>query len=159
MMGRKVEVPRWQQAFGQDYRFAGNISEAASVPDEFAIFLEWAQSEIDPRMNGLLVNWYDSALGHYIGKHRDKADDLVKDLPIVSISLGASRTFRMRPWRGKGFQDFPVHDGMYVSIPSETNKHWTHEVPLLTSRHGRRISVTIRAFALGDVQEIATSAA
>ena len=51
----------------------------------------------------MLLNWYDAAQRHYIGAHRDSTVGLVSGAPIVTISLGATRTFRLRPMRGKGF--------------------------------------------------------
>ena len=32
MHGRKVKTPRWQQAFGNDYHYTGNVNEAEPVP-------------------------------------------------------------------------------------------------------------------------------
>lgn len=101
---------------------------------------------IEPCLNGLLLNWYDGSLGHYIGRHRDSTRNMVKDAPIVTISCGETRTFRLRPWQGEGSQDFPATDGAIFIMPFATNLAWTHEVPKTRSAVGRRISITIRAF-------------
>ena len=94
----------------------------------------------------MLVNWYDGNLGHYIGKHRDDTRDLVKGSPIVTISFGEERPFRLRPRKGNGFTDFPAREGAVFVMPWETNLEWTHEVPCHRKHQGRRISVTLRAF-------------
>jgi alkylated DNA repair dioxygenase AlkB len=94
----------------------------------------------------MLALWYDGSLGHYIGKHRDSTIDLIKGAPIVTISLGESRTFRMRPHKGIGFQDFVVDNGSVCVIPYATNEKWTHEVPPSRRLQGKRISLTMRAF-------------
>ncbi|MGD1908365.1 MAG: hypothetical protein ACFB0C_20575 [Leptolyngbyaceae cyanobacterium] len=52
--------------------------------------------------------WDDGNLGHHIGKHRDSIQNLRPDSPIVTVSLEQSRVLRLRPWKGKGYQDFPV---------------------------------------------------
>lgn len=105
-----------------------------------------ARAQVDRRLNGLLVNWYDASLGHYIGQHRDKTRTLVKGTPIVTASFGDPRVFRLRPYR----RDTDGHDllmtpGTVILIPWETNETWTHGVPK-PSGQGRRVSITIRAF-------------
>lgn len=148
--GRRVKTPRWGQAFGRDYRFSGQLSHAAPVPDILKPILAWAQGAIDDRLNGLLINWYDGALGHYIGKHRDKTTGMVDGSPIVTISLGESRVFRLRQWKGTVKTDFLAKHGDVFVIPFEMNKRWTHEVPKSKRYDGQRISVTIRAFEEGE---------
>jgi alkylated DNA repair dioxygenase AlkB len=146
--GREVPAPRFQQAFGHDYRFSGRVSEALPVRPELEPFLTWARRAIDPGLNGLLVNWYEPGLGHYIGAHRDKTKGLIVGAPIVTISLGGARDFRLRPWKGKGFRGFPATDGSVFVLPYDSNAAWTHEVPHAARHTGRRISVTLRAFTV-----------
>jgi len=144
--GRYVAMPRWQQVYGADYHFTGSMHPALPVPAEFHSYLDWGRAEIEPRLNGVVVNWYDAALGHYIGKHRDSTRRMCLGAPIVMISMGAPRTLRMRPWRGRGTWDFPTSHGRVYVLPYETNLAWTHEVPLFASDEGERISITLRAF-------------
>lgn len=146
MGGRWVDTPRWQQAYGVDYRYTGHINRAKPVPLELEPFLRYARSAIEPRLNGILVNWYAGEHGHYIGRHRDKPHDLIAGAPIVTISLGADRTFRLRPHKGKGKIDLRIDAGTVIVLPHETNLTWTHEVPRFATDHGDRISVTVRAF-------------
>jgi alkylated DNA repair dioxygenase AlkB len=117
------------------------------VDSQLQPFLDWAHSAVDAQLNGILVNWYDGGLRHYIGRHRDSTANLVVGAPIVTISLGEERVFRLRPWKGKGIIDFPAANGMVFVLPYETNLHWTHEVTHRTRDIGRRISVTLRAFS------------
>jgi alkylated DNA repair dioxygenase AlkB len=146
MHGRKVRTPRWQQAYGADYHYTGNTNRALPPTPEMERFLAWAQKAINPRLNGLLFNWYDGAAGHYIGKHRDSEVNRIEGTPIVTISFGEGRPFRLRRWRGEGFVDVPAENGGVIVIPWATNRAYTHEVPARRGARGRRISVTIRAF-------------
>jgi len=146
MHGRSVKAPRWQQAYGKDYRFSGRVSHAHPVPTVLEPLLAWSKNELDARLNGLLLNWYDASLEHYIGAHRDKTTGLVKGAPIVTISFGAERVFRLRPWRAPGVCDLPATHGTVYVMPFATNRAWTHEVPHFARDRGRRISVTVRAF-------------
>ena len=146
--GRTVETPRWQQAYGHDYRYSGQVNEARPIaPDHLvARCLVWAHEAWDGRLNGALLNWYDGALGHYIGAHRDSTKGLIEGAPIVGISLGEERLFRMRRHQGKERVDLVVRHGDVIIIPWETNQAWTHELPRRAAYQGRRISITLRAF-------------
>lgn len=146
MMGRRVKTPRWQQAYGVDYRYTGNVNVALPVPAALHPYLEFARG-YETRTNGLLLNWYDPAKKHYIGRHRDANPGRIDGTPIVTISLGGSRVFRLRPWRGDGERvDIELHHGTVVVMSWATNLAWTHEVPHRQRDTERRISITARAF-------------
>jgi hypothetical protein len=154
-----VEAPRWQQAYGRSYTFAGQIAEALSIAPVLMPFLTWAQDSIDSRLNGLLLNWYAprggvigegrrSKDGDYIGPHRDRWKELAEESPIVTISLGGARVFRMRTYKGTVVHDFPVTNATVIVMPFATNLAFTHEIPKpRRTELGRRISITLRAFA------------
>jgi alkylated DNA repair dioxygenase AlkB len=146
MHGRLVKTPRWQRAYGKDYHYTNRTNRALLIPAELKPLLSWANQQIDPRLNGLLLNWYDGTLGHYIGRHRDSTANMVSGAPIITISLGETRVFRLRPWKRQGMIDFAAEHGTVFIMPYETNLAWTHEVPHSARRRGRRISVTLRAF-------------
>lgn len=147
MHGRPVLTPRWQAAFGRDYEYTGTVNSAAPINADIQPFLSWAQSTIAPTLNGALVNWYDGALGHYIGAHRDSTKNLVAQAPIVIMSAGEARVFRLRRWRGDGRKwDVLVEAGSVLVLPYETNLVFTHEVPASKRQSDRRISLTFRAF-------------
>lgn len=146
MHGKPVATPRWQQAYGADYHYTGRVNRALPLTPAMAPFLAWAREAVDPRLNGLLFNWYDADHAHYIGKHRDSSKQMITGAPIVTISLGATRLFRLRPWRGAGMVDIEVDHGSVLVIPFATNLLWTHEVPHRAADRGRRISITLRGF-------------
>lgn len=153
--GQVREGSRWHQAYGHDYRFAGYSSLAKPVPTALRGLLAWAQGAVDSRLNGLLVNWYDAAFEHRIGQHKDSPVGRVVDSPIVTISLGAARTFRMfvrRRWI-----EFRKGDGDVVVLPEATNRKFAHAVPHLPGDEGRRISVTIRAFVAANEADAQTA--
>lgn len=146
MHGRLVKTPRWQQAYGKDYHYTGNVNKALSVPPLLEPLLAWTQEMFDSRLNGILLNWYDGNLDHYIGAHRDSTINMYEGAPIVTVSLGQERIFRLRPWKGRGMRDFPAPNGTVFVMPYATNQAWTHEVPKSKRYQKRRISVTLRAF-------------
>lgn len=152
MHGKRIAIPRWQRAFGRDYRFSGLTSPALPIPAELNQFLIWSKRTINPALNGLLLNWYDGAKGHYIGKHRDSRKGLVTGAPIVTISLGEERPFRFQKWRSTERVDIAAQNGSVIIIPDHVNQSWTHAVPKTVRAKGRRVSITLRAFDDGDPQ-------
>ena len=144
--GRMVALPRWQRAYGRDYRFSGQVTKADPVPELLGPHVEWAQGHVDERLNGLLVNWYDGRLGHYIGAHRDERRWLYPGSSIVTLSFGEERVLRFRKLRTPGFHDVAAPNGTVIVIPWETNLEWTHEVPKTKRAVDRRVSITLRAF-------------
>jgi len=145
MMGKLAKLPRWQQAYGKDYYFSGRTSEARPIPPVLDPILRWSRERIDDRLNGLLLNWYDGELGHYIGPHNDEIIGLVPGAPIVTVSLGEERIFRLtHPEVVK--RDFLAEAGTVFIMPYHTNQAWKHSVPRRARYRGRRISVTLRAF-------------
>lgn len=144
--GKEVKTPRWQMPYGKNYHFSGNTYEAVSVPDQLVPLHLWCKENIYKNLNGLLLNWYDGQRKHYIGKHRDSTRNMIVDAPIVTISLGEERVFRLRPYQGKEIIDFPAPHGTIFVLPYTTNQIYTHEVPHFQRFQGRRISVTLRGF-------------
>lgn len=145
--GKKVLSPRWQQAYGKNYRYTGAINNALPIPSQLQLFLDWAKSNIDERLNGLLLNWYDGQKGHYIGAHRDDTRDLLRNSTVVTISLGQERIFRMRPYQQKGYKDITFRNGEVIIVPWVTNLKWTHGIPKFKKYGGKRISIALRAYA------------
>jgi alkylated DNA repair dioxygenase AlkB len=146
--GRTVKTPRWQEIYGADYYYTGRKHAAAQLPPLLDPLVAWAQAAIDPRLNGIVVNWYDGSLGHYIGPHRDSRQNMIVGAPIVMISAGETRTLRMRPWKQSAPRlDFPVANAAVALLPYATNLAWTHEIPRSACCQGRRVSITLRGFA------------
>ncbi|BBM85539.1 alpha-ketoglutarate-dependent dioxygenase AlkB [Candidatus Uabimicrobium amorphum] len=146
MHGRVVKTPRWQQAYGKNYKYTGSVNNALPIPPLLQDIMSWCQKTIDHRLNSMLLNWYDAKLGHYIGKHRDSTHDMIPNTPIVTVSFGEERVFRLRPWKQKGYRDFLAKNNGIFIIPYNTNENWTHEIPKSSKYSQKRISVTLRAF-------------
>ncbi len=146
MRGRKVKTPRWQRAYGKDYVYTGNVNKALPMLPMLEPVLDWCLATFDQRLNGILLNWYDGALGHYIGKHRDSVINMHRGAPIVTVSLGEERVFRLGCWKGSEKLDLRANDGAVFVMPFATNRAWTHEVPKDLRCQGRRIAITLRAF-------------
>ena len=152
MHGRPVELPRGQAAYGKDYHFSGTSKKSEPIPECLMPLTEWVQTNIYAGLNGLLNNYY-TGQREWIGQHHDSIKNMVNGAPIVTVSFGETRVFRMT-LEGKcekktvilGTKDFPAPNGTVFVMPYNTNLAWKHGVPKSTRYSGCRISVTFRAF-------------
>ena len=147
MHGRLVQTPRWQQAYGADYHYTGRVNKGLPIPPLIEPLILWVREQIEPHINGALLNWYEGP-GHYIGPHHDSVKQMIQGSPIVTVSFGETRTFRLTLGKGANARtlDFPAPHGTVFVMPYGTNRVWKHSVPKSTRYTGRRISVTFRAF-------------
>jgi alkylated DNA repair dioxygenase AlkB len=151
--GKKLETPRYQQSFLIPYYFSGLTHDAIDLPSEFKKFMDWSNSlEIisNFKFNQALVNWYANG-HHYINAHSDSTIQLIKDSPIMSISLGEKRKFRIRDKENKKIVlDFEMKDRTYIIMGGEIQTFYTHEVPKINGikgeNTGKRINITFRMF-------------
>jgi alkylated DNA repair dioxygenase AlkB len=150
IFGKVHRTPRWQQTYGRGYKFSGMEHKELPIPDIYKPIYDWAvKSEYGP-FNQMLVNWYENG-SHYIGKHRDDESELDPDSPILSISLGETRKFRIRDYKtNKIEQDVLMPNGTVLVMGGLFNTEFTHEVPkiggLKGEQLGPRINITFRRF-------------
>lgn len=90
-----------------------------------------------PKLNHVVLHRYVDG-NDVISDHRDKYMDIAPGSDIVSLSLGATRDFRIDR------TTFPVRDGDAVVIPYDLNKRATHGVPRRARQRGTRYSITAR---------------
>lgn len=150
IMGREIFTPRFQQSYDKPYYFSGMSHPAIPLPLEFRPFLEWANSMNYGIFNMTLVNYYRNS-SDYIGKHCDNEKQLVKDSPILSISLGSPRLFRIRyKENNKIIKDIILNPNSYIIMGGKFQTHLLHEIVKVTGKkclsNERRINITFRQF-------------
>lgn len=152
IVGKYVKTPRWQQTYLKPYWFSGMVHEPLQLPKEIEPFLKWANTLYKEwSFNQVLINWYLDGR-HYIGPHSDAEHQIVKGSPIVSISLGQERTFRVRDKANNSsiVLDLPMPSDTYVSMCGKMQEKYLHEVPKVDGTKGskmdRRINITFRVF-------------
>lgn len=135
----------WKQAFGCLEPFPPPAGPAPPLPPVFEPLVAWVQQTLDHRLNGILVRWYDAEHKHMRPRRLARRTGLVPQTPLVLVSLGATRTFRLRPAQGVGFRDFQARNGTIFVLPSPTHVAWTYEVPHHARDKGRRIALGFQA--------------
>lgn len=151
ILGKVIDTPRWQQTYGKSYNYTGMVHEALPMPRQIEPFLEYVQNLYsDYKFNQILINWYENGL-HYIGAHSDNTKPLVENSPIVSITLGQERLFRIKEKQTKKtIKDIILKDKIVITMGGAFQTYYTHEVPKVSGKKGeqlgKRINITFRCF-------------
>ena len=96
---------------------------------------------VQGRYNYCLLNRYRSGADS-VGMHAD--DEPGMGNIIGSLSLGATRTFRIRHNTTKETRSFEAGHGTLIIMAGTMQQFWTHEVPKTTKNVGERINLTFR---------------
>src|SRR5690349_3651461 len=95
--GKWYTPNRYVYSMGNDgitYTYAGSKKETNNWNDEVNKIKQKINEEFDINYNYCLLNYYPDGTSK-LGFHSDDEKDLVKDIPIFSISLGETRLFRI----------------------------------------------------------------
>ncbi len=135
--------PRLTASYGDPgitYRYSGTDNPALPWTP---IFLEIkARIEtVQGKYNYCLLNRYRSG-SDSVGWHADDEPGLAN--VIGSLSLGATRTFRIRHNVTRETRTFPVSHGTLIIMAGTMQQHWKHEIPKTTDEVGERINLTFR---------------
>lgn len=77
-----------------------------------------------------------------MGLHADDEPEMGKI--IGSLSLGATRTFRIKHNKSKEARNFSVSNGTLIVMAGTMQQFWKHEVPKTKEAVGERINLTFR---------------
>src|SRR5207247_1809301 len=94
--------------------------------------------------NYCLLNRYRSGADS-VGWHADNEPGLGS--VIGSLSLGATRTFRIRHNATKETRSFAAGHGTLIIMAGTMQQFWKHEVPKTTENVDERINLTFRKVA------------
>lgn len=145
IMGRTVRQNRDVQFFSDEvdhYFYSGREAKSQPLTNELRSVMNRVNSIFSDHYNGILVNRYNDGT-QTIGKHRDAERDLGKN-GVVSISLGATRTFRIRDASGGIVLDYPVEDEDIMIMAGDFQSYFTHEVIADKKVKEPRVSLTFR---------------
>lgn len=147
LFGRRRPVPRlvaWHGDSGAEYRYSGVLH----VPEPWSPTLQHVRLAVEElagqRFNSVLLNLYrDGRDG--MGWHSDDETELGPNPVIASVSLGATRHFRMRHKRHKGEAlGIDLEHGSVLLMQGATQHHWVHALPKTRRPSGERINLTFR---------------
>ena len=128
---------------GVSYRYSGH--DYAALPWTPTLLEIRSQIEsVQGKYNYCLLNLYRNG-SDGMGWHSDDEPEM-GDV-IGSLSLGATRKFRIRHKESRETQTFEASNGTLIIMAGAMQKFWQHEVPKTKLLVGERINLTFRAIA------------
>ena len=151
LFGQQRRVPRlvaWYGDPGARYAYSGVDHEPLPWIPPLTELKQRVETLAGHAFNSVLLNLYrDGRDG--MGWHADDEPELGRDPVIASLSLGATRRFRLRHRRRR--QDTVALDlehGSLLMMGGATQHHWVHAVPKTARPVGERINLTFRRVTL-----------
>lgn len=177
--GKVKTVPRMKSFYAEFvgdafplYRYAPRIETPLPLTPLLRRIVDWIEAEFGQRCNHIVVNRYRDGSDH-IGAHHDKPRDMVPGSMIFTLSLGATRRYRMdkqtkmhgscRYVTAADLAAFPaqiasdavpeaiefdVHDRELFALDSLSNMVYKHAIKKVAGKKaaaaGERISITLR---------------
>ena len=130
---------------GVSYRYSGITNIALPwIP----VLLEIKQhiEAVYGEYNYRLLNRYRTG-SDSMGWHADDEPEMGN--VIGSLSLGATRKFRIRHNGTRETQTFLVGNGTLIIMAGTMQQYWQHEVPKTKLKVGERINLTFRQISMG----------
>lgn len=147
LFGREVDSPRLSCWIGDPqarYRYSGALFAPRPWPACLLPVRERLARQLDVDFNSVLANRYRSGRDA-MGWHSDNEPELGEQPVIASLSLGASRRFRLKGRRpgAPGLQlDLP--HGSLLVMRGDTQTHYRHALPRTAKQVDERINLTFR---------------
>lgn len=151
VFGRRHRVPRlvaWHGDPGAHYTYSGTAHTPHPWTPELMTIRRRVSKLTGADFNAVLLNLYrDGRDG--MGWHADDEPELGPAPLIASVSLGATRRFRMRHRRHKERTlDLDLGNGSLLLMGTSVQQQWLHALPKTSQSVGERINLTFRRVAL-----------
>jgi alkylated DNA repair dioxygenase AlkB len=135
--------PRLTASYGDEgvtYRYSRTVN--VSLPwSETLLEIKDKIEAVCGSYNYCLLNRYRSG-SDSMGLHADDEPEMGE--VIGSLSLGATRTFRIKHNVTKETKKFPVGHGTLIIMAGTMQQFWKHDVPKTKQDVGERINLTFR---------------
>ena len=141
MFGKEFNEPRLTAWFGPAYQYSNIIWEEKA----FSATMEKLRAEVSKRanfeFNAVLLNLYRDG-NDSMGWHRDNEPEMDTRC-IASVTLGASRTFKVRSRETKEVWNLELEDGSLL-LMHDLQEAYEHAVPKRKKVLEPRINLTFR---------------
>jgi len=151
IFGERKRVPRlvaWHGEPGTAYTYSGTAHEPLPWTPELQRIRQRVEDLTAHRYNSVLLNLYrDGRDG--MGWHADDEPELGREPAIASVSLGASRRFKLRHRRSRSAAStVDLAHGDLLLMAGATQHHYVHAVPKTARPVGERVNLTFRRLGL-----------
>lgn len=151
LWGRTHPLPRltcWMGDPGCAYTYSGVNNVVVPWSAAVQELRQRIEEQVGWSFNSLLLNLYRDGRDK-LDWHADDEPELDPAAPIASLSLGACRSFRLRPAcedRDPGDAlSFELGEGDLLVMDPPTQEHWQHQVPRRLRLQQPRLNLTFRS--------------
>lgn len=141
MFGKFHPEPRLTAWYGKAYQYANIQWPENPLSELLTTFIEKINTIVDFPFNSALCNLYRNGNDH-MGWHRDNEREMDKRL-IASLSLGATRTFKIRDRETKEVSSFELEHGSLLLMHNLQDTH-EHCLPKRLKVDDQRLNITFR---------------
>jgi alkylated DNA repair dioxygenase AlkB len=157
--GRSIASPRlsaWYGDPGANYRYSGLSLE----PRPWLPLIRELKAKVEGAcgrpFNSVLLNLYRNGVDS-MGWHSDDERELGERPVIASVSLGATRRFRLRHKKRTDVEPVVVdlEHGSLLIMRGETQRFWKHQLPKTRKVSESRLNLTFRSVRAAPLASIA----
>jgi alkylated DNA repair dioxygenase AlkB len=150
LFGREVLQPRLTSWHGDPtarYAYSGLALDPQPWTPALLHLQQLVETATQAQFNSVLLNLYRTGQDS-MGWHADDEPELGPAPVIASVSLGATRRFRLRPRNPLLVSHAPVSldlsTGSLLLMRGSTQQHWLHAVPKTARPTKLRLNLTFR---------------
>ncbi len=147
IFGKPVMQPRltaWYGNTGKVYSYSGITMQPLPWTNNLQFIKKAIEKKTGTVFNSALLNYYRDGKDS-MGWHRDNEKELGTNPSIASVSLGASRIFKLRYYTDKTIShSIELSHGSLLLMKGPTQHHWEHQVAKTAKPVGARINITFR---------------
>jgi alkylated DNA repair dioxygenase AlkB len=147
MFGERRRVPRliaWHGDPGTGYTYSGTAHEPQPWTPELRLLLAKVEALTGHAYNSVLLNRYRDG-NDSMGWHADDEPELGRNPAIASVSLGATRRFKLRHRRQRdAAATVDLAHGDVLLMAGATQHGYVHALPKTARPVGERINLTLR---------------
>lgn len=144
--GRTHPEPRltcWVADEGVTYKYSGKVNIATAWSSTLLDLKSKLERFSSARYNSVLINYYRDGQDSN-GWHSDDEPELGAQPTIASVSLGATRDFRLRQKAiHSDSYTLPLEHGSLLLMQNRSQADWQHHIPKRASV-GPRVNLTFR---------------
>ena len=149
------------------YRYSGQVMLAQPMTDDMHALATVLEKLVGIQIDSFLINHYKDGTD-CIGAHSDDEAGVHPQHGVLSVSVGATRTFRLRSKEGEKVLDVPskhlraLHMNNLIVGDTHTfgnfQAQFTHEIPVEKKVLGPRTSITCRFFDWKEHPDVTAAA-
>jgi alkylated DNA repair dioxygenase AlkB len=148
IFGQHIPQPRLTAWYGDPaahYTYSGLTWEPRPWTPVLLALRHLVEAAANAPFNSLLLNYYRDCRDS-MGWHADDEPELGLEPTIASLSLGATRRFRLRPQPGLVHAPFGLDlpSGSLLLMRGPAQQYWQHALPKTARPVGPRLNLTFR---------------